>query len=183
MEAVVFAVHDCGYRARCALELEDSGQPRIQKIQELIRDCRYGVHDLSRTELDPVAGLPRFNMPLELGLFLGMSFAGSTRQKRKNCLVLDAEPYRYQQFISDIAGQDIKAHENAPERAIKAVRSWLSKQPTSRTGIPGGSRMASRYLEFRGLLPQLCEEAGLEEDELEFNDYITLVVAWLNANP
>jgi hypothetical protein len=183
MEAIVFAVHDSGYRARSALELENSGEPRIQKIQDLIRECRYGIHDLSRTELDADTQLPRFNMPLELGIFLGMRHAGSARQKTKNCLVLDADRYRYQKFISDIAGQDIRAHEMVPARAVKAVRSWLRNQPTTSSSIPGGTRMTTRYMEFRALLPVMCTEAALDEDELEFNDYTTLLVEWPRANP
>ena len=54
-------------------ELDDGGQTRIDKIFALIEQCRYGIHDLSPTELDAVNNLPRFNMPLELGLFLGPS--------------------------------------------------------------------------------------------------------------
>ena len=41
------------------------------KIYGLIEECRYGIHDLSRTKLDEINALPRFNMPIELGLFLG----------------------------------------------------------------------------------------------------------------
>ncbi len=70
-QALIFAVHDCGYVARCALEVEDSGQVRIQKIEQIIADCRLAIHDISRTAPDPESQLPRFNMPLERGLFLG----------------------------------------------------------------------------------------------------------------
>ena len=49
-------------------------------------------------------------MPLELGLFLGAKRFGGTDQRSKKALVLDREPYRYQTFISDIAGKDIHAH-------------------------------------------------------------------------
>jgi hypothetical protein len=51
--ALVFAVHDCGYVARCALEVDDSGLVRIQKIEQMISDCRFGIHDISRIESDP----------------------------------------------------------------------------------------------------------------------------------
>jgi len=37
---------------------------------EIIRDSQFGIHDVSRVELDDANRLPRFNMPLELGLFL-----------------------------------------------------------------------------------------------------------------
>ena len=82
-DALVFAVHDCGFIARCALEEEDGSQVRIDKIYDIIADCRYGIHDISRTELDATSGLPRFNMPLELGVFLGSKEIWYRRTKKK----------------------------------------------------------------------------------------------------
>jgi len=54
-EATVFAVFDCGYRPRCALEAYDAGEVRIEKIVALVRSCHLGVHDVSRTELNAPA--------------------------------------------------------------------------------------------------------------------------------
>src|SRR6266550_5360914 len=107
-EAIVFAIQACGYRPRCALEIDDASEVRIEKIFKIIAECKYGVHDISRTEVTSASGLPRFNMPLELGMFLAAKRFGGAKQRRKVCLVLDTMPYRYQQFISDIAGQDIQ---------------------------------------------------------------------------
>ena len=121
-DAMVFAVHDCGFIARCALEEGDASQVRIDKIYDIIADCRYGIHDISRTELDAISSLPRFNMPLELGVFLGAKRFGINGQERKNCLILDKEQYRYQQFISDIAGQDVAVHNNNPKKIVTVVR-------------------------------------------------------------
>ena len=54
------------------------------------------------------AGFPELSVSLELGLFLGAkAFSAEDKQRDKRCLILDVEPYRYQKFISDIAGQDI----------------------------------------------------------------------------
>ena len=38
--AIVFAIHDCGYVARCALEADDSGDVRIEKILAIIDQCK-----------------------------------------------------------------------------------------------------------------------------------------------
>jgi hypothetical protein len=46
-EAIVFAVFDCGFRPRCALEAEDAGQVRIAKIFELISGCRFAINRTS----------------------------------------------------------------------------------------------------------------------------------------
>ena len=36
-EAIIFSVIHCGFVIRCAREREDSGEPRISKIVEIIR--------------------------------------------------------------------------------------------------------------------------------------------------
>ena len=72
---MVFTVLRCGFTPRCALEVIDGGSTRISKIENLIEECPLGIHDISRTELDAANALPRFNMPLELGLFLRASGA------------------------------------------------------------------------------------------------------------
>jgi hypothetical protein len=182
-EALVFAVHDCGFVARCALEVEDATQIRIEKIAQIIAACRLGIHDISRTELDPGSKLPRFNMPLELGLFLGAKRYGTGNQRQKLCLILDRDRYRYQQYCSDIAGQDIQPHQGDPREAVRAVRNWL-RNASRKSGvvIPSGSRMVKRYELFQSELPLLCEELRLDRDDLIFNDFTTLVAEWLKVN-
>ncbi len=179
-DAMIFAVHDCGFIARCALEAGDTSQVRIDKIYNIIEDCRYGIHDISRTELDETSGLPRFNMPLELGIFLGAKRFGIEEQKTKKCLVLDREPYRYQKFISDISGQDIFVHNNNPEEVVRVVRNWLLTVSDRQT-IPGGGIIWKRYQSFLNDLPQVVQGLRLEVEDLEyFNDYIFAIAEWLD---
>ncbi len=137
-EAIVFCVAACGFIPRCTLELTDAGEVRIENIYRLINQCNHGIHDISRTEVaDQPYALSRFNMPLELGIFLGAKrFGGRSSQKR--CLIIDRAPYRYKRFISDIGGQDIKAHNKRPATAIRHVRDWLQSAP-GKTAIPGGA--------------------------------------------
>ena len=180
--AIVFAVHDCGYVARCSLEVTDASQVRIDKIAGIIATCQFGIHDISRTELDADTSLPRFNMPLELGLFLGAKRFGAQKHRSKTCLILDVERYRYQKFISDIAGQDIAAHSGKPDEAIKAVRDWLNAATSRAIKIPGGAAIAQRYRQFRDELPAACERLRLRVDELTFYDYVVQVEEWLKLN-
>lgn len=162
-DAIVFAVHDCGFVARCTLEEGDASQVRIDKIYNIIEDCRYGIHDISRTELDEVSHLPRFNMPLELGIFLGAKRFGVEEQTAKKCLVMDIESYRYQKFISDIAGQDISVHDNSPEEVVKIVRNCLLTASDRQT-IPSGGIIWKRYRHFLRDLPQVAQrfQLGME---------------------
>jgi hypothetical protein len=177
MEALVFAVHDCGYVARSALEFSDGSQARISKIYQLIGKCRFGIHDISNTDLDTLNGMPRFNMPLELGLFLGAKRYGGPPYRQKRCLVLVKQSNLHQIYCSDIAGQDVYAHAGENAQAIKHVRNWLRTQ--SRKHLPGAAHIIARYATFRSALPTLCHEFQLEPDELTFNDLSTLVAEWL----
>ncbi len=179
--ATVFAVLDCGFEPRCALQAYDSGQVRLDKIMKLIEGCRYGVHDISRTELDAVNQLPRFNMPLELGIFLGAQRFGAGKHKGKNCLVLDHEPYRYQKFISDIAGQDISARGGKVDRLIGIVRGWLSTSAGGRP-LPGGAAISSRFTTFNGELPTIAGAFDLKVQELTFSNYVNIASGWLQRD-
>ena len=179
--SIVFAVFDCGFRPRCSREVADSSEVRIETISRIISECRFGIHDLSRTEPDGRTGLPRFNMPLELGLFLGAKRFGDSRQKRKNCLILDRQRYRFQKFISDISGQDIESHGGRPKNAIGVVRDWPSTA-SKRQGVPGGAVIHKRFLRFGRQLPRICEKLQQQPSALTYNEYANVVEIWLREN-
>jgi hypothetical protein len=177
--AIVFTVLRCGFKPRCALETIDSGGTRIAKIEKLIEDCPLGIHDISRTELN-VQGLPRFNMPLELGLFLGAKRFGDGAQRRKRCLVLDREPYRFQAFMSDIAGQDIEAHADDVPTLIGKVRLFLNAAKRGRP-LQAGPALTADYQNFRAALPALCSELDIDPNNLAFKDFVWIVAQWVKA--
>lgn len=178
--AIVFTVMRSGFRARCSLETDDASENRLSKIETIIEQCRYGIHDVSRTELDGVPPLPRFNMPMELGIFLGAKRYGDKPQKAKRCIVLDRERFRYQRFLSDIAGQDVVAHNNNLTTYIEVVAGWLRRQ-SRRRGLPGGRSIAREFDTFLAQLPAICGAMGFEVDELTFTDYASIVAEYLAA--
>jgi hypothetical protein len=180
LEAIVFAAYDCGFFPQSALELEDSSQVRIEKITSMIRRCRLSIHDISRIEMDGDPPLPRFNMPLELGIFLGAKAFGSGEQKRKAGVVLDAERYRYQRYISDIAGQDIRSHGGDAGTAVRHVRNFLSAQ-TASDFLPGPERILERYGHFRSELPGLCARLHLNPASRTFSDLTRLIFAYISS--
>jgi hypothetical protein len=181
--ALVFAVEDCGFEAHCSLEAANAGEVRISKIARLISGCRHGIHDLSRTELHPVHRFPRFNMPLELGLFLGAQWYGSRKQKDKNCLILERRQDDHRNCCSDIAGQDITAHEGDPLKAIAAVRNWLATFRQGIERVPRARAVQERFRRFQAELPGLCEKAGLDFDDLQFVELRTFIEEWAEEHP
>jgi hypothetical protein len=179
-EALVFAIHDLGFRPRSALERLDSGELRLEKLAALIEQSRFSVHDLSRTSLDGTSLLPRFNMPLELGIDWGCR-RYSSRHKNKAILIFDSQRYRHQRFVSDLAGCDIQQHNSDPDVAIIALRHWL--RAASGDTLPAGSSVKERYRQFRLDLPSICDDLHFDAMDLPFIDFSFTVTAWLRLHP
>jgi hypothetical protein len=172
--AIIFTVYKCGFAPRSALEEDNALNNRLSKIETLIEQCRFGIHDLSRTEISSSV-LPRFNMPFELGIFFGAKKFGDDKQKTKVALVLEKRKYLYQQYISDLNGIDTQAHENDPEKAIRIVRNWL-QSASGRKTIDGHMIIIKDYNHFRkNVLPVAVQKFGLEINDLTFNDYCLVV--------
>jgi len=181
---IVFAVNHMGFTPKCAKDESNAGKGRIEKIQDLISQCKYSIHDISRVELDPVNSLPRFNMSLELGLDLGCKHYGRSHHQEKVLLVFDTEQYRYQKYISDLSGRDPVAHHNSDKEVIAEVRNWLRLELDPRLlKTPGSSLLYQRYKEFQRALPSICGELHWDINDLPFSDFAWSVADWITKNP
>jgi hypothetical protein len=176
-QAIVFTILRCGFMPKCALEIDDAGQNRFEKIVRLMRSCRLSVHDISRTESDGVPPLPRFNMPFELGLFLGLSKTGT----RRSSLIFDREQFRYQRFLSDIAGQDIRFHANDSAILIREMSAWLRHQDPTRR-IPGGAAIHEDFGEYGSFRDVALPRLELRPEEVTFNDEVKLIYEYLQPD-
>lgn len=173
LRAIVYAIYRCGFFPQTALDEDDGTELRLLKIIRKMRGCRYGIHDLSRIELNN-ANFPRFNMPFELGIFFGAKYFGGNPQNGKNALILEREKYTYQQFISDLSGIDTKAHNNDPVLALERVHSWLNST-SRRTTIPGEKILQTKFEEFEHVLPNLLAGTGYSLENLPFLNLLDIV--------
>ena len=178
-EANVFTVIVCGFRPLCARSRLDSSEFRLDKVLDLIAASRYSIHDVSRVELDEGSALPRFNMPLELGLDLGCKRFSPSR-KNKSLLIFDAQPYRFQKYISDIGGQDVASHRNDPALAVASIRNWLRAE-SGRSDLPGPAALNVRYENFKRDLPRICVRLDVQPAEMTFVDFCHGVADWLEG--
>jgi hypothetical protein len=159
-------------------ETSDSGEIRLHKIKGLIEDSQYSIHDLSRMEPLKEDDLPRFNMPFECGIDFGIKLSNPEKYKDKRFLILEKEQYRYQKVISDISGNDIKAHKNNPENIIKVVRDWF--KPIN-NNIPRHKEIWLAYNEFEYDYEEILKEEGYDPNDinsLTFFDIIEIIEAW-----
>lgn len=68
LHALLFAIHDCGFVARYAVQDAGAAELRIDKICRLIQESRLSLHDISRIELSANT-YPRFSRtPLTDGI-------------------------------------------------------------------------------------------------------------------
>jgi len=172
--AIIFTVFRCGFVPRSSLEEDNGLNNRLTKIEHIIAECRFGIHDLSRTEVNTNL-FPRFNMPFELGVFFGARKFGDTIQKKKVALILEKQKYSYQQFISDLNGIDTQAHSNEPLIALRIVRDWL-KTTSKKESIEGHLLIAQQYNIFRNdILPAFVKLKGLEANSLTYIDYCLMI--------
>jgi len=177
-EAVIFSILPCGFVPRCAKESMNSDEIRINKITSIIKESKYGIHDLSRVEYSKEQKLPRFNMPLEFGIFLGCQKYGGPLHRQKKYLVFDKEDYRYKKFISDISGQDIRGHHNKPALIIEIIREWLAH--VSNKTIPGPRFHIERFNQFKKEIKERCKKYNWDYDKLTYKEYTRLIIEFLN---
>ena len=146
LRPILFSILFVGLSPRIALEALNSGEPRVEKIVALIKESKYGIHDLSRLRAQKKNEFFRLNMPFELGLDVGCRVFGSGDWATKGCLILEAERYRYQAAISDLSNSDIKVHRNDPQVALTCVRDWLVVE--AKIDAPGPSAIWAKFTDF-----------------------------------
>lgn len=147
LQAIAFCVFDLGFFPRIAPENADNAANRLERIAELIRQSKYGIHDLSRCKSSRADEYARMNMPFELGVDHGCARFGQGRLKTKAILVLERDNYDYQKVLSDIAGWDIQAHKNDFVTIVRIVRNWLVHQAEARP--VGPAKIRGNYLTFQ----------------------------------
>lgn len=184
LRSIIFCVIDVGLEPRIALETLNSGEPRIEKILRLVRECKFGIHDLSRIKARKKGEYFRLNMPFELGLDVGCRVYGGGDFAGKRCLILEEERYRYQAAISDLSNSDIEAHRNEPEFALRAVRNWLTIE--ARLSPPGPTTIWGRFLDFMAENHDDLKRRGYSDTDiagLPIPELIPCIRAWIAAHP
>jgi len=71
LHAIVITTVSLGFIPRCALETGNTDY-RFPHILDLLAKSKYSIHDLSRFTGEGRANLARMNMPLELGVAIGL---------------------------------------------------------------------------------------------------------------
>jgi hypothetical protein len=130
------------------------GERRLDRIFDLVRSCRYSIHDLSRVELDlhrPFT--PRFNMPFELGL--AVAWAKLNRASH-TWFVCETKSRRALKSLSDLNGTDLQIHGGTAPGVMRELCSAfvrVRRQPS----VP---EMMEVYRALKRGLPEIQARAG-----------------------
>ena len=182
LQAILFTILYLGFEPRLALEREDSGESRLEKIRELIRESRFSIHDLSRCRANDKGEIFRLNMPFELGVDYGCRQYFGNGRDAKRFLILEEEQYRYQRALSDLSGSDIRKHGGDFAEAMTAVRNWLRNH--SRRKALGPSGMQGKYVDWQEWHWETMLSRGYsEKDILKYPTFelIESIKEWLSS--
>lgn len=183
LRPILFTTIYLGFKPRIALERADSGEARVAKIIELVRDSKYAIHDLSRLKAREAGEFFRLNMPFELGVDVGCRSFGKGRLTRKRCLILEAERYRYQAAISDLSGSDIGVHHNEPKTVVTEVRNWLASQGNA--SAAGPAKIWGAFNDFMAWNYRQLTEQGFSKQDVEalsVPELLFYMKRWVSAN-
>lgn len=187
--ALIFILMRLGFSPVLAAQVSDSGQPRMDKIRQQIRECRHSVHDLSLVISSKKGEPARMNMPYELGLDLGARWYGGSPLNTKVLLVLERECGSVKKALTDHAGFDLRTHEGQINLLFQEVRAHfyahLSAQPSGvRSCFPSYDELLAEWPLFLTWLqkrPDGTLRSETEINTMEVAEFKDKVREWLEA--
>jgi hypothetical protein len=147
--AYTVGLTELGLKLNATLAVPNQG--RLETIIDLIEKSDFSIHDLSRIELSD--GIPRFNMPLELGLAL---YRSRIEPGKHRVHIFESHRYRAQRSTSDINGLDPHIHGNTAKGVMVGLRN-IFYQPLDTPTVP---QMLDSYNAVKATLPRLRHNAG-----------------------
>lgn len=126
--ALIAGLVSLGLNPRSVLQIPANAD-RLRRLHEVISSCAFSLHDLCRVQLSRAAGfrVPRFNMPFELGLAVGIAVAD--RKQRYQWRTLEAIPHRLGASLSDVLGYETAIHHGTVTGTLDALLDIFDSLP------------------------------------------------------
>ena len=167
--ALIAGLAGLGLKPRCVLEVPSGGRNRLERIFGLIASCGASVHDLSRVALSSDLGVPRFNMPFELGITYSLS-----QMRSHSFFVLEERAFRLQVSLSDLNGHDPYIHEGNSTGVLRCVLDCFGK-PSIAPPLSALELLLKRLTQTALKLQKEHRSAGL------FHPYLFRQISWTAA--
>jgi len=185
LRPMLFTIVYFGFNPRLASERSDSLEQRIEKILTLIKECKYSIHDLSRLKAEKAKELFRLNMPFELGIDYGCRRASVSYLNGKKCLILEKSRFDIKKALSDLAGIDIKNHDNKPSKTVQVLQHWFIETVGLDDDVPSPSALWDKFNEFSYDFYERRKSEGYSKDDLRMMpvpQYIRFIKRWIDSN-
>jgi len=183
LQAILFCVIYLGFKPRIATESNNSSDNRLSKIQNLIENSKYSIHDLSRCVSSKKGEYFRLNMPFELGVDYGCREYFGNDRKGKKFLILEEKNYQTKKALSDLAGCDMQAHDGDYQKAIRKVRNWLVSEANLPTTTDGAAKIIGAYTaDFQEWHYEQMLSRGFSEDDIQdypTSELLTAMEEWM----
>lgn len=151
--AYIAGISAFGFVPRATLEIP-FGERRLERILALIEASEFSVHDLSRVQLDGNAPrTPRFNMPFELGLTIGM------RNANHSWVVCETVKRRINKSLSDLDGTDVYIHGGTVRGVFRELCTAFVRSERQPTVL----EMMQTYRVLRSRFKSLLANAGARD--------------------
>lgn len=180
LKPIAFTVLSMGFNPQVSENTNSGGKSRIDYITELIKDSKIGIHDLSRLDLSE-AGYPRFNMPFELGLDMGIQKSGIDSYQNKVIYFMDEKSHRYNIALSDIAGFDpVVIHGKSPEKIVRGLREAFYKT-FKNPSLPTGTKVWLDYMKSISDIRLHLDISDIDFKNMQISEYSHWVSQWLSG--
>jgi hypothetical protein len=160
LTAAVLSVVAYGLRPRSVLEASMTQFSRLERVQALIAQCRYSIHDI---------GAPTQNASFELGLALGAVTSGAI--ERQDILVVGKE--RSSTMLSDFNGLDVQLYDGDRIALLRVIATFLAvRSPAAKRASPVqlakqlpelDARVADVAAKWGGHVPPFAQMVALAE--------------------
>lgn len=181
LRPLLFSIVYLGFNPKIALESSDSGELRANKICKLIKASKYSVHDLSRLKSQEADEFYRLNMPFELGIDYGCRRFGSQRLQEKRFLILEKGAYDYRKALSNLAGVDIKSHDDEPIKIVRAIRNWFV-ETVGLKKVDSPTVIWYKFNDFTSDFYSRRHQEGFSDEDLNMMpvpEYIDFIKGWI----
>ena len=153
--AYIAGVSAFGLKPRAALEIPTSNR-RLDRILDLIQECEYSIHDMSRVQLDRARPrTPRLNMPFELGLTVALEH---TAIPGHAWVVCESQKFRLKKSLTDLDGTDPYIHGNK----IRGLFRELGNAFVRNRNQPAVDEMMKVYGILRANFKSVLHRAGAD---------------------
>ena len=100
-------------------------------------------------------------------------------------MILEERPFDYRRALSDIAGLDIKSHDNDPLKLVRAIRNWFV-ETVGVEGVEGPMVIWHKFNDFASDFNAKRRTEGFSKTDLDtmpIPEYLRFIKSWIRANP